>query len=320
MASIRKYGGKWRAEVARQGQRRSRVFPTRQAAKDWAARQEFEILNADRIAADIPFGDVLERYAREVSPGKRSARWESIKLENLRQDELARVPIGRLTAADLGAWRDRRMRQVKPGTVLREIGLLSAVLTQARREWGMISANPISDVRKPVAPQRRVRRVEPGELDRLALSAGEDLQHATARVFAAFRFAIETGMRAGEILGLSWDRIDLQARVAGLPRTKNGMAREVGLSREAVRILESLPRADPVFGLKESQRDALWRKLRDRAGVDGLNFHDSRHEAVTRLSRKLDVMALARMIGHRDIKQLMTYYEETAEDIARRLD
>ncbi|MCA0952949.1 site-specific integrase [Mameliella alba] len=296
------------------------MFATKREAKDWAAREEYEIVNADRLAADVPFAEVLDRYAREVSPGKRSARWEMIKLENLSQDPVARVAIGRLSATDLGDWRDRRSREVKPGTVLREMGLLSAVLTQARREWGLISQNPMSDVRKPAAPQRRVRRVEPGELERLALSAGDDLSKATARTFAAFLFAIETGMRSGEILGLTWDRVDLEQRVATLPRTKNGARREVPLSREAVRILETLPQADLVFDLREHQRDALWRKLRDRAGVVGLNFHDSRHEAVTRLSRKLDVMALARMIGHRDIRQLMTYYEETAADLARRLD
>lgn len=66
--------------------------------------------------------------------------------------------------------------------------------------------------------------------------------------------------------------------------------------------------------------DALFRKVRDKAGIENLHFHDTRHEAITRLSKKLDVLALARMIGHRDIKELMTYYNESASDISKKLD
>ena len=48
-------------------------------------------------------------------------------------------------------------------------------------------------------------------------------------------------------------------------------------------------------------------------------FHDTRHEAITRLCKKLDVLSLARMIGHADIRELNTYYNATAEDIANYL-
>lgn len=127
-------------------------------------------------------------------------------------------------------------------------------------------------------------------------------------------------MRSGEIVGLRWDDVDLEGRVAHLPITKNGSARDVPLSLEAVRLLEALPKADPVFDLDSAQRDALWRKLRDRAGVVGLTFHDARHLAVTRLAKKLDVLDLARMVGHKNIQMLMRYYNASASDIAKRLD
>jgi integrase len=66
--------------------------------------------------------------------------------------------------------------------------------------------------------------------------------------------------------------------------------------------------------------DALFRKIRARAGIDGLHFHDTRHEAITRLAKKLDVLPLARMTGHKNIQELMTYYNATASEIAERLD
>ncbi|WP_253188296.1 tyrosine-type recombinase/integrase [Rhodobacter sp. 24-YEA-8] len=90
-----------------------------------------------------------------------------------------------------------------------------------------------------------------------AFSAGDDLKKATARTFLAFRFATETAMRAGEIVGLRWEKIDLTTRVAKLERTKIGRPRDVPLSGEAVRIIESLRRHDPVFGLNSAQLDAL---------------------------------------------------------------
>ena len=70
MASIKKHGKQWRAFVARKGVRRTKVFPTRQEAKDWAARQEFEITNARQVASAVPFSEVCDRYAREVSPSR----------------------------------------------------------------------------------------------------------------------------------------------------------------------------------------------------------------------------------------------------------
>ena len=66
--------------------------------------------------------------------------------------------------------------------------------------------------------------------------------------------------------------------------------------------------------------DANFRKYRERAGVEGITFHDTRHLAITRLSKRLDVLALARMTGHRDLKQLQRYYNESAEELAGRLD
>ena len=197
---------------------------------------------------------------------------------------------------------------------------MSAVLNVARKEWGMISENPISDVRRPSKPPPRERRPSQDEIDRMRHSAGEDLTKLTARAFHAFLFAIETAMRAGEIAGLEWDRVDLDRRVARLMHTKNGRPRDVPLSSEAIRLLKMLPQLNPIFGLSSRQLDALFRKQRDRAGVEGLTFHDSRHEAITRLSQKLDVLALARTVGHSDLRMLQVYYNEDGEALAMRLD
>lgn len=322
MASIRKLpSGRWRAEIARKGVRKSAVFATKQAAKEWAARQEYLILDSVGKPPDHgTFGDMLKRYAAEVSVKKRGERWESVRIERIRRDRIAAISMADLTAADFADWRDRRLKEVAPASVAREMQLMSSALSTARREWGMLAVNPMSDVRKPKKPPARDRMPTADELARLALAAGDDLGNATARAYHAFLFALETAMRAGEIAGLAWDRIDMEKRVARLVRTKNGRAREVPLSSEAVRLLEALPKADPVFGLESRQLDVLWRKVRDRAKAYGLTFHDSRHSAITRLAKKLDVLALARMVGHSDLRMLQVYYNESAEELAKRLD
>jgi integrase len=158
------------------------------------------------------------------------------------------------------------------------------------------------------------------------MSAGGNLDKVTARAFHAFLFAIKTAMRAGEIVGLEWSRVDLQARYCSLPVTKNGTSRDVPLSLRAVELLELLRASEiggegsSVFNLKSSQLDVLWRKLRNRAAVADLTFHDSRHIAITRLAGKLEVLELARMVGHRNLNELLTYYNAPATEIARRLD
>lgn len=322
MASIRKLpSGKFRAEIYRHRKRLSKVHLTKTAAKEWAARQEYLIREVEGQPVDHgTFGDLLERYGREVSPTKRGERWEIARLAKIRRDKIAEVNVADLTPAHFADWRDRRLKEVAPGSVIREMQLMSSAINIARREWGIVDRNPLSDVRKPSKPPPRDRLPTEDELSRLEHAAGADLTNATARAFHAFLFAVETAMRAGEIVGLSWDRIDIDRRVARLNHTKNGRPRDVPLSSEAVRLLEALPRQDPVSGLDSAKLDALWRKIRGRAKVDGLTFHDSRHAAITRLSKKLDVLALARMVGHSDLRMLQVYYNESAEDLAKRLD
>jgi len=106
-----------------------------------------------------------------------------------------------------------------------------------------------------------------------------------------------------------------------VPQSKNGDSRDVPLTRRGVEILHTLPpQSGPAFQLKAAQRDALWRKVRDKTRIADLHFHDSRAEAIWRLSKKLNALDLARVIGHRDPKSLMIYYNDSASELAKQLD
>lgn len=127
-------------------------------------------------------------------------------------------------------------------------------------------------------------------------------------------------MQSGEILSITPERVT--GAVAHLPRTKNDIKRDVALSKRALEILSELPTPgahEPYFKVSDESRDALFRKAVTHAGIEKLSFHDTRYEAVTRLAKKLDTLELARMIGHKDIRQLQVYYNKTAAQIKKKL-
>lgn len=322
MATYTKRGDSWRAQVFRNGKRHSRTFDTRAQAKEWAESLEEDIDRGHRPGKHT-FGDAVKKFRDEETPKRKGARWETTRLNKFLNDypDLMRHELSKLDHGPFTEWKRERMKKVKPGTVLRELNLMQSVMENARTELRWISYNPVKDVARPPAPRPRNRRVPDHEQDAMCDALGWDrgmAENASQRVAVAFLFAIETGMRNGEITSLPWTRV--YAKHVHIPESKNGDARDVPLSARARELLECLPRdSDKVFNLNDGTRDALFRKARKRTSITGLTFHDSRHEAITRLARKLEVLDLARMIGQRDIKSLMIYYNPTADELADRL-
>jgi len=181
----------------------------------------------------------------------------------------------------------------------------------------------IADVKKPPAPPDRKRLMLPAERDKIAAACGFDgtVTTTTHQVAVAMLLALETAMRAGEMLGLTWADVHLQAQYVSLPKTKNGDQRDVPLSTRAVELLTLMVGVDKVsvFTITSASLDALFRKVRDACKIDNLHFHDTRATALTNLSKRLDVLELARMVGHRDLKSLMIYYRPTATTLAAKL-
>ena len=130
-------------------------------------------------------------------------------------------------------------------------------------------------------------------------------------------------MRQGELIRLCWEHIDLNRRTAHLPDTKNGEARTVPLSTTAIRVLRALPRSLHGQAFSGSTTEAIKRayiRAVRRAGIEDLRFHDLRHEATTRLFEKgLNIMEVASITGHKDLRMLRRYTHLKAEDLARKL-
>lgn len=307
MATFRKEGIGWRAEVFRQGVRKSQAgFLTKAAAVAWAGQVEAEIMAGVRgEMPDKTFGDVLDRYLRDVSSLKKGYRWEEVRITLVKRARIAQVALKRLNATHVAEWRDERLKTVSAASVRREWNLLSHACEIARQEWKWLRVNPFREIRRPASPIHRDQIFTDADLKELKKQATSP---ARKEAFRAVLFAIETGMRASEIL-----KCKVSGRVARLEDTKNGTRRDVPLSERAVELYGD------GFTLSSASLDVHFRDMRDKAGLDHLHFHDTRRTAITRLSKKLNPLELAAMVGHKDLKMLLVYYNESAEEIARKL-
>lgn len=317
MAAPKKVDGRWQHRVMVKGVRTSGTFDTKAAALAWEAQQR-TVSAAGGAATTQTCKDAFDRYEDEVSPMKKGHRWEVLRLRSFSKSALGLVRMADVNASHVAAWRDERMKKVQGSTVQREMNLLSNVFVVARKEWKWISVSPTTDVRRPKENTARFRRITPEEIELLCEKLGWKERAPTTKkqsVAAVFLFALETAMRAGEICRLA--RGDITGRVAKVRESKNGESRDVPLSARALELWSMCPDG---FGINTASLDALFRKTRDdETDIKGLTFHDTRHEAITRLAKKLHVLDLARMVGHKNLKLLLVYYNESMEDIAGRL-
>ena len=273
------------------------------------------------------FADVLQRYITEIVQQRKGAKFETLRINNMLKTRLAKVPLIELRPIHFAQWRDERLKKVSPNTVLRELAILSGICNVAVKEWGLLPDNPIRKISKPQSAPPRKRRPTNDELNAIAEKLGYthsgSLKTVAARIGAMIWFAVYTAMRSGEMCSLTWENIDFTKRLAHLPKTKNGHARDVPLSTAAVGILEQLRGVHDtlVFDVQDATRDVLFRKARDECGIVDLHFHDLRREALTRMAKKVPVELLAKISGHRDLRILLnTYYAPDMADVASMLD
>ena len=334
MATFRKRPGPrgstvWQAQIIRRGyDRQYKTFDTKAEAEAWARQIEGEMdrgvdraVFVSRVEAETTtLHEALDRYEREVTPGKKGRADERYKLDVWRRSALAARPLASIQGKDLAAWRDTELeRGSAPGTIRRRLALLAHVFVIARREWGMSSlTNPAGNVRLPPPGQPRDRRLVADELPRLLAAA----QVYGGEIGPLITWAIETAMRRGEIAAMRWDHLDRRARVLLIPETKTGTPRRVPLSTAALGILDGLPRRldGRVWGMRPDSISQAFERVCKAAGIEGLTFHDLRHEATSRLFEKgLDPMEVAAITGHKTLQMLKRYTHLRAEDLVGRL-
>jgi integrase len=283
---------------------------TREDAERSLAEHRLGIAPAEATAG-ITLGQAVERYLQAKSR-KRSLENDRRFLKAFTEYFGTDTPLAKITAGRVSAWKGEKLagicpqtgRPYSPAGINRPLATLRHLLQLAHDEWELLPAVP--RIRLEKEPQGRVRWLEPDEEARLleACRANRNSQLASMVIMA-----LETGLRKSELLGLTWDRIDLSRGVIRLEVTKSGRRREVPMRQAVYDVLASMP--GPHTGRVWRQR-----KLRnsfesavEAAKLDSpFRFHDCRHHfASWFMMRGGQLQALKELLGHSDIKTTMIY-------------
>lgn len=326
MASIRLHGNKWQARVSRRGHNQQiKSFHTKLDAERWARSIEVEFDKGSYInlalAERTTFKELIHRYIDEVLPTMRGGYADVIRLQALARKPIALHNLVALTPQKIAQYRDQRLKEIKPSTVIRELACFSSIINHARREWGININNPVAMVKKPQGGQGRNRILSDVELN-LILEELKPVDRRNIWMQPFVRLALETAMRRGELLSLQWAWINFEKRTATLPITKNGERRVVPLSSAAIEILSALPRSinGRVFPVTHEVVSQAFNRARKRAGVADIRIHDLRHMAITRIAEKLpNIIELSAVSGHKSLAMLRRYYHPNPEVLAEKL-
>ncbi|MFW2440675.1 MAG: tyrosine-type recombinase/integrase [Arenicellales bacterium] len=342
MATINKTpSSTWKAVIRKRGWPTTiKTFRTKRDAQDWARRTEDEMVRGmyiDRAGADrILLKDAMDRYLREVSSTKRktTSYAEGHKAKALKE-KLGSYSLAAITPDLVAEYRDARLNEDKSSNTVRlELSLLSHLFTIAIKEWRLgLFYNPVANIRKPTPPPGRDRRLSADEEQKLFKACDK---HSNPMLGWIARIALYTGMRAGEIKTLTHKQVNMDNRTIHLTETKNGSVRTVPLTRAATEVFRTAlnnpirPIDTDLIFWGEPGRDGkrrpyefrpAWTRTVKNTGIEGLRFHDLRHEAVSRLVEAgLGDQEVAAISGHKSMQMLKRYTHLRAEDLVERLD
>jgi len=313
VASIRKRNSLWQAQVrSRKLGSTSKSFHKKADAIAWAKVQEAMMQTGEWKPKDKRYSnirDLIQTYLKKVTPHKKGAGPEARRLRRLlKEDALMSVKLNDAQPHHFAAFRDKRLGDGNRACQY-DLVLLRAAWNTARIEWGWeLAGNPLTLIRFPKNNPPRERRLKQGEYNRLIDANKESKVWYLAPII---NIAIETCMRRGEILALEWEHIDFLRSKALLPETKNGCSRWVPLNGKVLHILTKIePRNNRVFPITDNAFRQAWDRLRKRADIANLTFHDLRHEAISRLFESgLSIPQVMQISGHQTASQLFRYIQ-----------
>ena len=325
MATFRKRNSKWEAQVRIKGHKNvSKSFILKEHAIKWAKDTEIKIERGIYIdykdLQSLQFKELIKRYLLEISPLKKSYLKEKYNLIKLLKDPIADLSMTALTPFKLNEFRNRRKREISLPTINREISLISSIITKAQELWDIkLIYNPARNIKRFKENKSRDRRLNDIEINRLEKACKES---SCIWLYFLFIFALETGMRRGELLKLKVDDIDTTKRMIALADTKNGTNRTVPISSKLLREINVMPVNfnKLLFPLSVSSFRFYWKQALKKANLSNFRFHDLRHEAISRFFEKgLSIPEVALISGHKDVRMLFRYTHLKAEDLISKL-
>ena len=337
MAQIRKResknGIRYMAVVRLEGQSRSATFRTKSEAKAWSKVIESEIIKGKHLppteSKRKSVRDLMTRYINTVIPNQKDQR-NPKRHAKFWIERIGDLKLSRLTPAILGEVRDELATDKAASTVNRYLAVISHACTLAEREWEWLQTNPVRKVSRLPEPQGRVRYLSDDERMALLKATGES-EHPY--LHCVVLIALTTGARKAEILGLTWNDIDLSKGRAVLGKTKNNERRALTLVPQIVKNLRKLQKVrvlgvdsvfiDPSTGTPSRNRfEGAWRAARASAGIEDFRFHDLRHTAASNLAMNGATTAeIAAVLGHKTLAMVKRYShlsDEHVRDVVER--
>lgn len=321
MATIRKHRDKWQAQIRLSGIKPiARSFTKRSDAIAWACVTEGKVTLGTyvnpRAAESTMLSEVIDRYIEQCKSQFKESRSDSSRLKRLRID-LGAFSLNKIDWCQLSEYRDRRLLEANPATVSHELSLLTRILRRANSDWGIPLPQGVPHVRQPKMPQGRIRRMSTTEeIDLLEKSKDdEELRNIIL-------LALETAMRRSEIIGMRWCDIDWKASTLNIPKTKAGVPRVIPLTGAAIALLRGVvEKGEYIWKISATAASQRFARACGRAAIQGLRFHDLRHEAISRLFELgLNQMEVAAISGHKTVAMLQRYTHINPSHLVARLE
>lgn len=269
---------------------------------------------------DRTFNEMMDRYLQEKTGTKAptSSQRDEQCLAHLRP-VFGTLTLAEVTPKLLARYKAQRRQQAKPATVNKELALVRHAFNVAMREWEWCRDNPMRRVSLEKVRNERDRWLSPEEEIRL-------LTHSVPWLQDILVFALNTGMRKGEILGLEWRAVDLHREVLVVMKSKNGEKRTVPLNTSLVQLLKrkGAVRTKESFvfttscGTRIDDRNltrALYSAIK-KAEITDFRFHDLRHTFATRLAQAgVDLYKVQRLLGHKSASMTQRYAHHSPESL-----
>ena len=337
MPSYRKRGTSWQAIVRKSGKTHTKTFPTKLEARNWATDLEIQLQATTSIGSleKRTMFEILDKYKSEVVPTLSDPRKDASYINFLQSFAWMRIPLNSLNDGLLAEWRDLRYETCTPKTVHTNFTLFKTALNYAKADEKII--NLFTNIKLRRITGRAVPRLEKwdeGELIRFA-----NASKVQSYLGPMITFALETGMRRGEMLKLDWDMIDAERGWINLPGhiTKTGKPRQIPITTECYNALNGLKilmkekgkvthRPNPAFLTSEGKKrvwqvtsDGLRKAFecaRQKAGLEHLHWHDLRHEAISRFfDMGLTLPEVQSISGHSTPEELSRYSHASGQSI-----
>ena len=329
MATVRKRNGKWSVQVRRKGYNTvTRSFMEHSAAKSWARRVELAMEDGTWVdkttkragQIDKIIDNLIRRYERfniEIAVPKMG---QLNQIKNYFQD----ASIHNMTKNDILDFALERAKIVGPSTLQTQMYYLKQAVDYSE----IVLQAPIVDqaiqelrtLKLIAASERRERRLEGDEYDRLLDASGKHW------IGNAIEIAVVSAMRQGEIHELAWEDIDLERGIILANRkdikaiggkSKQKIPCVEGVREALLRASNGTEQTGRLFNVtKASSISDRFARLTKKVGIEGLRFHDLRHEAISRMfERGMKVEQVRVVTGHRTLDQLSRYVNLRPEDL-----